>query len=147
MKRFFPIFILVLLCCTMVTVQAQNQQNYWTEIERSAIPEPGKRYTHAKKYLTRKLDVESLRQTIQGADYRSQNNLTSSITINIPHPNGEVHNYQVFKNHTMHPDLQEKYPEIRSYDGISPDRPGELVKFEVKLRRYQLDNVPAFREL
>ena len=129
MIRFFPTFILILLCCSTATVQAQNQPNYWTK--KSVITESDKRYSHAEKYLTRKLDVESLRRTLQGADYRDQNNRTSPITINIPHPNGEVHNYQVFKNHTMHPDLQEKYPEIRSYDGISPDRPGELVKFEV----------------
>ncbi len=102
----------------------------WKMVNEQSIPSSGIRYIQAKDYLTFKLDLLSLKSKLASVK-RYDDPLYIPVFIELPKPDGGVGYYQVYENETMSIGLAEKFPEIRSYDGIATDNSGEVVKFDL----------------
>lgn len=68
-----------------------------------------------KKFDTYIFDSQGLRYTLASAPKRGE--LNSSLIIEIPSLDGQMMKFKIFEASVMHPDLQARYPEIRSYAG------------------------------
>jgi subtilisin-like proprotein convertase family protein len=67
--------------------------------------------------------MTKLKKDLIKAKHRSIDNFASDVFIKIPDPKGGSAMFRVLANTTMHPDYQEKFPGIRTYDVINLDNP------------------------
>lgn len=77
------------------------------------------------------LNIEGLKQAITNVPQRKDSAKKSSIIIAFPNSIGEFENFRIKEASTMHPDLQAKYPNIRSYVGQGVNDASEVIRFSV----------------
>lgn len=132
MKKSFKTIAIVfaLSCISLTNAQVKSTPNYWTKTGDPIIPAMGSRIIQPNVYLNFQLNLEEIKTKIQNAGLKS-NPSSPVILIDLPHPDGKFYEYQVFLNTTMHPGLQAKFPEIRSYDAIATNQSGNVVKLDV----------------
>lgn len=132
MKKSFKTIAIVfaLSCISLTNAQVKSTPNYWTKTGDPIIPAMGSRIIQPNVYLNFQLNIEEIKTKIQNAGLKS-NPSSPVILIDLPHPDGKFYEYQVFLNTTMHPGLQAKFPEIRSYDAIATNQSGNVVKLDV----------------
>ena len=53
----------------------------------------------------------------------------SETLIKFPNNKGEFSNYRIVENSSLSPELQQKYPSIKSYVGYNVDHPSEIINF------------------
>jgi gliding motility-associated-like protein len=104
---------------------------YWNLIEESSIPSSGERQIIPTKYRTVELDINKLKLDLSPAVYRTTSNAVQGIEIELPNPDGTLSKYIVYKNTTMSPGLEVKFPEIRAYDVVSINSPDEYGKIDI----------------
>ncbi len=109
--------------------------NYWNEISESSINSLGKREIFPLKYKTVELNINKLKQDLIPAVLKSVTN-AKGVIIDLPDPDGGTSKYIVYKNTTMSPGYQDKFPQIRTYDAISIDNKGEHGKIDVTQRGF-----------
>jgi subtilisin-like proprotein convertase family protein len=110
--------------------QSKTEKGPWRRVNESSIPATGTRYIIPTSYLTFRLDVDQMRQTLSQAKRIDDPNYIP-VFIDLPKPDGSSSTYQVQLNETMAPGLMEQFPEIRTYDGIATDNSGEVVKLDL----------------
>ena len=54
---------------------------------------------------------------------------SSETLIKFPNNKGEFSNYRIVENSSLSPELQQKYPSIKSYVGYNVDQPSEIINF------------------
>lgn len=132
MKKSFKTIAIVfaLSCISLTNAQVKSTPSYWTKTGEPIVPAMGYRIIQPNVYLNFQLNLEEIKSKIQNAGLKS-NPSSPVILIDLPHPDGKFYEYQVFLNTTMHPGLQAKFPEIRSYDAIATNQSGNVVKLDV----------------
>ncbi|MCB9183508.1 MAG: hypothetical protein H6591_06280 [Flavobacteriales bacterium] len=77
------------------------------------------------------LDVEGMRQLLQTAPLESADRAqASSFVVELPSPDGGSQAFRVVETPVMHPDLQARFPEIRTYTGIGMED-GAMLKMDL----------------
>jgi len=76
---------------------------------------------NASSFSIYALDFEALNLALNGADipHRNDAQAVNQVLIELPQPNGAALTFRVLKNTTMHPELAQAYPEIRTYDVVA----------------------------
>ena len=111
---------------------SQKSTNSWSSVKENSIKEnKNNRFIEPSEYKVMKLDINTLKNSLQ--DVKLQNNGSKSIDIiiSIPNPDGSFSDYKVFKNTTMHPDLAADFTEIRTYNAISVDNNKDVAKIDI----------------
>ena len=67
------------------------------------------------------LDIEGLKTVLANSPQRNPNAKSTPTIVSIPNSEGKMERFYVSENSTMSPELQAKYPEIRSYIGTGVD--------------------------
>jgi hypothetical protein len=99
----------------------------WRSAVEAEVAGRGARRIFPSQYRVLEVDVPTLGsqmdqvRAVQGA----------SGTIMVPTPEGGQERFRYWANEVMHPELAERYPEIRTFSGESIDRPGVLAKFDL----------------
>ncbi|WP_326984524.1 zinc-dependent metalloprotease family protein [Chryseobacterium sp. MYb264] len=75
------------------------------------------------------LDTHQLAQQLKNASSRLANG--KGITISLPNAEGNIEKFQVWEFSNMSPELQAKYPDIRSYVGSGIDHPEAYLRFSI----------------
>ncbi|MBK7345038.1 MAG: proprotein convertase P-domain-containing protein [Saprospiraceae bacterium] len=102
-------------------------QSAWTSIsgplalQDTPLPE---------KYQAFDLDYPSLANQLASAPQRSDNR-SAGLEVLIPGVDGNVHSFQVYSSRVMHPDLAQKFPEIRTYVGFDPENPATWIHLDL----------------
>lgn len=111
------------------------QNNYFNRVNGTTKSTSNKQKAFSKKGNKEKIfefNYAYLTKALAKASHRNTgSSKSSSIIITFPNINGEFENYQVFEASVMHPDLQAKYPEIRSYVGYGIDSPSSYLRFSL----------------
>ncbi|SMC42577.1 reprolysin-like metallopeptidase [Moheibacter sediminis] len=123
-------FLLLSSCFLMFTGITFAQQNSWTKFHGKNIENPRERTNTPTEYQLVKLNTEQISQQLSSAPAKSQNT-AAGINVKFPNAEGTFDTYKVVESSTMHPDLQAKYPEIKSYTGYKIDDPSTKIKFSV----------------
>lgn len=106
--------------------------NPWKDVKENTIA-LGKteRHIHPSKYRLMSLNVELLQQNLKSVQLESSTLKSEPIFLSLPNPDGGFSEYRVFKNTTMHPDLEAKFPEIRTYNAVNVNNSKEVVKIDL----------------
>ncbi len=82
-------------------------------------------------------DPLSLKNTLSEAPLRfSEAANTETVTIDLPMPDGQTERFRVFASPVFHPELAAKFPNIKSYSGVSLRHPGTTVKFDLSQKGF-----------
>ncbi|MBB4805037.1 subtilisin-like proprotein convertase family protein [Chryseobacterium defluvii] len=119
MKRF--LFISALLAPILGFAQWSK-----TELRSQAVKKSQEKLEFSALY---NLDVEKLKNSLKDAPSRSSSQ--KGIIISIPGVNGKVERFRVWEFSNMAPELQAKYPDIRSYVGTGVDNPSAYLRFSL----------------
>lgn len=92
-----------------------GQQGYWKSVpKQSGLKSASLKDMDAAKKLL-ELDKNSFKSQLESASKAKGNGKT----IYLPNTNGEIVPFQLKETSVLHPDLAKKYPNIKSYTGIS----------------------------
>jgi hypothetical protein len=124
------IFVVVLFAHSVANGQKSQSVPFpIKEVDFVSIAGLGVPQIHASSFRVYEMDISQLITQLEGV--RSTNNNSGFIgRIEVPHPNGQIHSYDVLKNTTMSEGLEAKFPEIRSFDGYSSTT-GAKMKWDV----------------
>ena len=89
---------------------SENRVRNLSKMERASMP---------KEYQLFSLDFDNLKERLQEAP--SENSGSSNLIIEFPNQNGEYTSYKIFYAPIMEAGLANRYPDIKSYIGISVD--------------------------
>jgi predicted Zn-dependent protease len=117
-------FFLIFLCYQISTAQSINNWKIKSGSELSKIaPKPDKKNI-PKEYKVYTLDFKSLQMNLKSASKRSANNkLATTLIMDFPNEEGTMESFSLEKTSVLHPDLEDKYPEIQSFYGVSKKNP------------------------
>ncbi|WP_338732335.1 reprolysin-like metallopeptidase [Mangrovimonas cancribranchiae] len=124
-------FLLILMLFS-INIYAQNK-SFWTKIDKSKINQENlvQRKSEPKKSTFYQLDITSLKQALSLAPERRNFTGESNVIVDFPNANGKIESFNVMEASIMAPELQERFPNIRSYVGTSLNDPSKLIRFSV----------------
>ncbi|HQI42196.1 MAG TPA: M12 family metallo-peptidase [Ignavibacteriaceae bacterium] len=126
MKKSFT-FILLLLISGLIF--AQN--NYWSDINENQISVNSERYIIPDAYRTVSLNVSEFKSYLAFAPIEFNNRaMEGKYIISLPMPDGTFQDFNFWESPTMEAELQEQFPEIRTYTGQGIDDPFATLKFD-----------------
>ena len=111
-------FILLFICFTNFIVA--QQRNLWSRIDDGGIKkEELLRKSNIDKHKSYALDLESLERTLLESPKKEATIGKSNKKILFPDGRGGMVTYLVKEASVMHPDLARKFPNNKSYVGVS----------------------------
>jgi subtilisin-like proprotein convertase family protein len=129
LKGFFT--LLILLVSFGVYGQYEKAVTYAiSEVSESTVMAAGEiqiSATNKKYYL---IDVNALREQMQGVMHRDDVSGGFIAELSFPHPDGTMHTYKAKENSTLDRGLVSQFPEIRTYDAGN-EASGEFVKWDI----------------
>ncbi|MBT8305065.1 MAG: T9SS type A sorting domain-containing protein [Bacteroidia bacterium] len=147
MKQKFHIllFSVAFILILPLNLFSQNTKNLWEKISAQNVDrsELVIRKSEPVKSDFYNLDLSSLKQVLVSAPERRDNPGSAGITVAFPNVNGLFETYLVKEASIMHPDLQAKFPDSRSYVGSSIDNPGTSIRFSVTQQGLHLMRLSA----
>ena len=117
------LFLLFIFCC--VGVHAQND-DLWQKTSGSVLNKRINSSDSDKLYY--KLNADFLKAKLSST---AQKTSKSRAEITIPNSNGVLERFSVWESSNFDPELQAKYPEIRSYEGSGIDDKSAKIHFSV----------------
>ena len=122
--------LFIALLTVSVLSNALGAQDYW----KATVKKSGSVIVENKKELTRfklfELDVTVLKNILTNTPKRN-GGLKSDVIVSFPDADGIMNRYTVLENSNMDPELEAKYPDIKSYVGKGIEDPRALIYFSV----------------
>lgn len=113
--------------CTALSWSAANAQNaYWSSIQPEAIQYENWKIQPAT-FKAFDLDVNALKSFMWTLDTDFQ----KAKILSLPDPNGIMQEFSVWEAPMMEPELAAKYPEIKTFSGVSLSNPFVTAKFDI----------------
>lgn len=118
-----------LLCILLIFCSAaiNAQDVLWQKVTSSSLLRKADGASSNKLYY--KLNTSLLSSKLASASNKTAKNTTSEITI--PNTDGILERFSVWESSNFDPELQAKYPEIRSYEGRGIDDKNAKIHFSV----------------
>jgi subtilisin-like proprotein convertase family protein len=117
------LYIFLIFC--FANVNAQDA--LWQKVTSSSLSRKADGVSSNKLYY--KLNASLLSSKLASASNKTAKNTTSEITI--PNTDGILERFSVWESSNFDPELQAKYPEIRSYEGRGIDDKNAKIHFSV----------------
>jgi hypothetical protein len=128
MKLYNLILFFILIICNIFYAQP----DLWHDISESGITLVGKRYIIPDSYRTVELNLKQVSSLLKSAPIEyTPEAISGKTTINLPMPDGTNQRFKFWESPTMEPELQAKFPEIRTYTGQGIDDPYASLKFDL----------------
>ncbi|BAP32821.1 uncharacterized protein CHSO_3784 [Chryseobacterium sp. StRB126] len=125
--------IYLLLAIAAIGGQSLYAQSFWKKTkvnERNLIE--SKRNIGADYSNTYTLDINQLKSVLQTAPVSKTGIVTpSSVIIDIPGLDGKFEKYTIYETPNMSPELAAKFPEIKSYRGVSVKDSEKRISFSI----------------
>jgi len=125
--------ILAAVVLFSVSSFAQQDKGFWSETSQSKtkMKEQVLRKTMPNKAQFYKLNIDALKNELQNAPSRKNTFAPSNVIIDFPTANNTFESFRVKEASVMEKELQDKYPEIRTYIGESVNNPGTTMRFSI----------------
>lgn len=109
-------------------------QSFWTDEQ---APATLRQTIEVNRYRSVRLDVESIRNLLETAPLESEvAPRFSNAVIALPMPDGSTRDFRFVESPTMAPELQARFPEIRTYLGEAVDSKATTVRFDLTPRGF-----------
>ncbi|WP_460220493.1 reprolysin-like metallopeptidase [Psychroserpens sp. MEBiC05023] len=132
--------IKLLLLITLIStnfVLAQKTSFWSKQTNRSNIAVKASKQ-NLPKTQTFTLNINGLKQALTKAPNRKVlNNGSSGVILSFPNDQGKLERFRIAEAPVLSPDLQERYPEIRSYVGQGIDDPSATIRFSISPLGFQ----------
>ena len=117
--------------CLLIAAQAFGQQNYWSKLKDPKVSRENlnPRWTNPNTFSLYQADLEKIKADLKKAPQRFSGN--EGLIMKFPDPDGNIRDYVVQEASVMEPELQAKFPEIRSYTGWQKNHPENTIRFSV----------------
>jgi len=120
----------LLLIAMMATTMMWSQSKVlWQKQTTSASTVLKENHQSLKAFQTFSLNADELRQALNGVPKRNDFSTSSSTILSFPNSDGKLERYAIKEASVMHPDLQARFPEIRSYVGQGVDDASASIRF------------------
>jgi len=87
--------------------------------------------------ITYELDINNLNQNLLSATSRTSTKKDNAPIVSIPNIDGKYESFKIYEASVFSKSLAEKYPEIKSYVGVSLDNPGTRLRMSVSSQGIQ----------
>ncbi|MFI1771187.1 zinc-dependent metalloprotease [Thalassobellus citreus] len=115
----------------LISFSVFGQNNLFSKIEKSSTLQSKTKSKGLEKGITFEFDYKALSNALSNTSKKSSKEKTPNIIISLPNTNGEFERFKIEESSVMHPDLQAKYPEIKSYIGYGIDTPSAYLRFSL----------------
>lgn len=109
--------ILFLSSLILLSGAVMAQKNTWIRVSEKTVKETRERNVRTSDYQLFNLDTDELKYQLSMTPDRNRLSSEKGILMKFPNDQGTFDTYEVFEASTMHPDLQARYSEVRSYTG------------------------------
>ncbi|WP_456376473.1 zinc-dependent metalloprotease [Lutibacter sp.] len=132
-KNYFYLFIIFLFCFSGKSYSQEKSKNFWKKTSNISTVSAKNIFNTTKPTNTTiyKLDIKGLKNTLKSVPQRNFKITKSSVILSFPNSEGKMERFSIFEASVMHPDLQKKYPNIRSYVGKGIDDVTATIRFSV----------------
>lgn len=121
--------LLFLTSLLLLSGTAVAQQNAWSKTSQKNVKETRERGIRTSEYQLVHLNTDDLKHQLSLAPDRNHLSSEKGILVKFPNDQGTFDTYEVFEASTMHPDLQSRYSDIRSYVGQKVGDPATNIRF------------------
>jgi len=121
--------LLFLTSLFVLSGTAMAQQNTWSRALQKNVKETRERGVRTVDYQLVNLNTDELKHQLSLAPDRSRLSSEKGIFVKFPNDQGTFDTYEVFEASVMHPDLQSRYSDIRSYVGKRVGDPATNIRF------------------
>ncbi len=122
---------LLVITLVMSTIMWSQDSVLWQKQRTSANKILKESHQTLKTYHTFGLNADALRQSLTGVAQRNQFSVSSNTILSFPNSEGKLERFSIKEASIMHPDLQERFPEIRSYVGQGIDEASSVLRFSM----------------
>jgi len=105
------------------------QQNYWKKITVKSDSEIRQNNVRISEYALFSLNTDEIISQLKNAPDRTKYPSVKGILLNFPNSEEGFDVYEVYEASTMHPDLQSRYSDIRSYLGFKKGDKSSIIRF------------------
>ncbi|GAA4939869.1 zinc-dependent metalloprotease family protein [Algibacter agarivorans] len=108
------------------------QNSSWKHVENIKTNENlSKFHVDKNKLHVFELDLSSFKKSTASATLRGISNKNSNTIVSIPAIDGKMESFKIYETSVFAPELAVKYPNIKSYVGISTDHSGTRLRMSV----------------
>ncbi|MCD6066453.1 MAG: hypothetical protein K0S33_1279 [Bacteroidetes bacterium] len=135
------LFVRLAFCLPVLFSAALNAQDniaksgdrLWTKVEETSLKDLPKvrRNSFPSEAQYYQLDLQQLKNQLQNAPIRGQFTGQSNLIISFPTASGMLEKFRVMESPIMHPDLEAKFPMIKTYAAQGIDDPTATMRFSV----------------
>jgi subtilisin-like proprotein convertase family protein len=127
--------IVFLLFCLLISLVSHSQKNFWEKMPNENVSpiQRVQRTTIPSKFDVYALDLQSFKAELLQAPKRETANTLSNVIVSFPQASGEFESFRIYEASVMHPDLQDQFPDIKSYVGIGVENKTAMVRFSTTL--------------
>lgn len=117
--------------CLLIAAQFFGQQNYWSKLKDIRVNKENlnPRWTIPNTFSLYHADLEKIKADLKRAPQRFSGD--ESLLIQFPDSDGKIRDYIIQEASVMAPELQAKFPEIRSYTGWQKNHPENTIRFSI----------------
>ncbi|HUH28168.1 reprolysin-like metallopeptidase [Gelidibacter sp.] len=131
-KNYLKTSLFFMMIFAFSMTYGQKRQSLWTKTTKNSISQERvlPQNSTPVKALYYQLDMDGLTSRLQNAPKRDSG-IQSNTLIDFPNSEGALETYRIMEYSVMHPELQVKYPDIRSYVGYSLKNTSSVIYFSV----------------
>jgi len=120
----------IVMAFISLSATSQNSDELWTNVNavKAKQTEQILRKIELKTEKFFQLNIEGLKNALQNVGTREN---TGNTVISFPNSEGKLNRYKVFEASLMEPELQAKFPNMRTYAGQGIDNPTEIIRFSI----------------
>ena len=122
--------LVIMLLLFSINLSAQNKA-LWQKQNSASKVILKENHKSLQKFQTFSLNVEALKQSLIGVAQRNDFSVNANKILSFPNSEGELERFSIKEASVMHPDLQERFPEIRSYVGQGVDNASSILRFSL----------------
>lgn len=130
-KHTFLSLVLFVFSLTLFAQEHQRVSLDWEEVPFESTMLMGNPRIHVKQGKVFKLSTLGLSAALGNVTYREGNLKGTIAAVSFPYEDGTIHSFTAKRNQTMHPLLNEKFPEIVTLDAYATDGSGAFGKWDV----------------
>lgn len=123
--------LLILGSLLVLSATGFAQQNHWKKFDSKVNSEVRESNVRLSDYSLFTLNVNDIQNQLKNAPDRDQYPAVKGVMITFPNLQGGFDTYEVFESSTMHPDLQNRYSDVRSYTGFKKDDKSSMLRFTI----------------
>ncbi|WP_430467059.1 immunoglobulin-like domain-containing protein [Winogradskyella ouciana] len=123
--------LLLLIVMMNTTIAWTQNTTLWQKQTSNATTVLQENHQSLKTFQTFSLNTDALRQSLKNVAQRNDFSVSSNTILSFPNSEGKLERFSIKEASIMHPDLQERFPEIRSYVGQGIDDASSVLRFSL----------------